>query len=269
MNASAKRRFQQIFVVISSVLSVIGCQHVEIDSSGPTIKASGPEEKQTRSLNDFDRVEAGGVFQVDVTIGPHPSVAFEAPKQLLPHLTAKINGGTLELACDTNYDLPDSAKIKAHVVATKLAGASISGAGSMVIVGKLTASSFEASTSGTASMSFSGNIDSLQVDGSGASKTALSSLVAKQVKISVSGTSECMVNGSADSAAIEASGASSVIGQFSATSATANVSGTSHASLHVTKSLTGEASGASEIAYSGQPPEIKVDTSGVSQVVHQ
>jgi hypothetical protein len=231
-----------------------------------TFRAVGPQAKQTRSVGDFDRVQAGGIYEVDIRFGSTPSVVIEAPKDLLPYLTSDISGGTLNLASNRNFNLSDNAKIKAHIVTRRLRAASISGAGKMVINGKISDGSFDASASGAASLKFSAAVDTFRLDASGAAKTTVSSLRAQHMDIQASGAAECMIDGSVGSSKIEASGSCNIKGQLTSDTAEVQTSGAAHATLRVTNALVGEASGASSINYSGRPTKVTSHTSGVGSI---
>lgn len=105
---------------------------------------------------------------------------------------------------------------------------------------------------------------SVRISGKGRSvEVVTQSLVA----LSTSGASDVVVTGEAASLFLEASGASDV----DATSLTVgdivvDVSGASDVEIRATGSVTGEASGASDVVVHGDPVEVDVDTSGNSSV---
>jgi len=233
---------------------------------GSTLWSAGPQGKQTRSLPDFDRIQAGEVYEVDVSFGSVPSVVIEAPKDLLPHMTSVVSGGTLKLSTNTNYNLSNHARIRAHVVARRLNGASISGAGKMVINGKVSANEFDAHASGAATLKMSASVNTFRLEASGSSKTDITRLGAKTLQIEASGAADCTINGNIDSSSVEANGASNIRGKLSTGGADVVTSGASHAVLNVRDSLTGEASGASSISYSGRPSRVTKHTSGVANI---
>jgi len=233
---------------------------------GATLKAVGPQGRVTKSLPDFDRIQAGGIFDVDVSLGTTPSVVVEAPQDLLPHLQASVNNGTLNLGWNVNFNLNNDEKIRAHVVTRRLRGATISGAGKMVINGKINENSFDANTSGAASLRLSASVDTFRLEATGASKAKIDDLGASNLHIQASGAAQCDIVGSVNTSSIDASGASHIQGRLVSNRAEIQTSGAAHAVLRVMTSLKGEATGASSITYSGRPSQVIVQTSGVARV---
>jgi hypothetical protein len=231
-----------------------------------TFRAVGPQVKQTRSVNDFDRVQAGGVYEVDITLGNRPSVVLEAPQDLLPHLTATVSNGTLDLGSNANFNLNGHARIKAHVVTRRLRGASISGAGKMVINGRIDEGAFDANASGAASLRLSASVDTFRLEASGAAKTNISSLGAHTLNVRASGAAECLIAGTVGQSKIDASGASDVKGGLTSGRAEVQTSGAAHAVLRVLNAISGEASGASSITFSGRPAQVDIHSTGVASV---
>jgi len=230
------------------------------------LNAKGPQTSQMRSLSDFSRIEAGDSFEVDVKLGAIPSVTIEAPKDLLSHLTSRVENGTLILDSNISYSTNGTHPIKAHVVARQLLGASISGAGKMWINSKITEDKFDAHASGAAVLKMTGAINSWEVELSGSSKAVIQAENARMIKLEASGSADCVLNGASDATSIELSGASSFGGKFTTQKADVQASGASHAKIRVLQALHGEASGASEIIYSGSPAKVVRDTSGVSTI---
>lgn len=236
---------------------------------GRRVTATGPMSSQSHSVGDFDRITAEHAFDVDVKFGSTPSVEIEAPADLLPHLTANVESGTLVLTSDSYFDIVDERNVRAHVVATHLVGASASGASEIVINGGVKVHEFEASASGAASIQLSAAVDTFRIELSGSAKAKIDALTAKTLNVQASGASDCYINGDVDSSTIDLSGSSRLGGMLSSTKAEVQASGASAANLRVRDSISGEASGASSISYSGSPVSNTVQTSGVSSVNHR
>jgi len=272
MGTSDLKRLQQIAFIAVAAFMALGFTIVQrgfteiSKKGGATLKAIGPQTKQMRSVQDFDRVQAGEIYDVDVSFGSRPSVTIEAPQDLLPHLTSDVHGGTLNLSSNVNFNLPEKSKIKAHVVTKRLVGATISGAGKMVINGRITEHTFDANASGAATLKLSANVDTFRLEASGAAKTNIDNLGAKTLRIQASGAAICKINGSASDSSIGVSGAAQVDGQLTSNSANIQTSGAAHAALRVVNSLTAEASGASNVSYSGNPGKVVQHTSGVANI---
>jgi hypothetical protein len=102
---------------------------------------------------------------------------------------------------------------------------------------------------------------------SGASKATAGDLKSDNFKLDVSGASKIKLSGEADHLDIEASGASRVeADDFKAGVVSAEASGASKILVFATDSVTANASGASNITYSGNPKNVKKNSSGASSV---
>lgn len=109
------------------------------------------------------------------------------------------------------------------------------------------------------------NIEEMEV--SGASKVNLINLDNSFLKVDVSGASKTEISGKTVNLTIETSGASKVNAEnLQAQTADVDSSGASSVSVNVSGSLKADASGASNISYSGNPQNIEKDTSGAGKV---
>src|SRR5580698_10230334 len=128
MEQSQLKRLQIISFFAVAAFLALGCsimaRGVAYFAQG-NFRANGPDAKQSRSVPSFNKVEAGGVFEVDISIGAHNSLTFEAPRDLLPHLTSHVQNGALSLGIDTRFSTSHGQKIKAHIVVSHLKAASI------------------------------------------------------------------------------------------------------------------------------------------------
>jgi hypothetical protein len=110
-------------------------------------------------------------------------------------------------------------------------------------------------------------IDHLDV--SGASKVSLAGAKNSELGIDMSGASKLKLEGETSELNIEVSGASSIDAEsLQSKTATVDASGASKVAVFVTQRLNSEASGASNIQYSGNPANVEKKTSGASSV-HQ
>lgn len=107
------------------------------------------------------------------------------------------------------------------------------------------------------------------IDVSGASHVSLSGVKNSSLDIDTSGASKVKIEGETAAVTIGVSGASSIDAEsLKAQTATVEASGASKVNVFVTERLKSDASGASKIAYSGNPTSVEKNTSGASSV-HQ
>ncbi len=90
------------------------------------------------------------------------------------------------------------------------------------------------------------------------------------MRMRASGASTVEITGSTGPLDVEASGASTVrLANFTSADTRVNASGASNITVNASGKLTGEASGASSVRYTGSPASVQVDTSGASSVKQQ
>ena len=269
MGTSHLKRLQILLFLSVATFLAMGCSLMSrgIGLVGQDrIKAFGPFSKQTRSVPDFEKVEAGQVFDVDISFGPHPSVTLEAPKNLLPHLTTNVSNGQLSLGSDIQYSMTKNDKVKAHVVVSHLKGVSISGAGRMVVRGSVSEPNFSAEASGASTLSLSANVTNFKLDLDGAAKATIGSLNAQSLDLQASGAADLTIKGRVGTSKIEADGAANIRGKsLTIDRADVQSSGAANVDLRVVSDLKADASGASNIRYTGNP-KTRRDTSGVANI---
>ena len=108
--------------------------------------------------------------------------------------------------------------------------------------------------------------DRLQVQQAGMSHLRLNGNYGT-LKLSLAGPCRTTATGHADDLSLDAAGASELAGaNLQTRTANVNLVGACKARLNVSETLTGEAVGASEVAYSGHPKTVKVDTIGASSL---
>lgn len=102
---------------------------------------------------------------------------------------------------------------------------------------------------------------------SGASSGNLTNVKADDLGLKASGASKIKIGGTANELKAEASGASTIDAENLKTeSAEVNASGASKTYVSANKDLDAEASGASKIVYTGEPKNLKQNSSGASSI---
>ncbi len=105
------------------------------------------------------------------------------------------------------------------------------------------------------------------LDVSGASNAIVTSVKADSLKLEASGASEIKLDGEARALESEASGASSIEAEaLRVENADVEVSGASDTTVSAINELKADASGASTIYYTGEPKNIKENSSGASSI---
>jgi hypothetical protein len=207
------------------------------------------EETETRSLDGFDGVAVSG--GIDLTVRQGDTFRVEVTADDLADVITEVSGGTLEIKRPRTNGFfnwgnwGDSGSVE--VTLPKLVELTASGGS-------------EVRTAGT----FSG--DRLELVASGGSDLAIEIAVGI-LQLTASGGSDIRVSGSARSANVQSSGGSDLNASgLTVDEANVQSSGGSDLSIAVRDSLVANASGGSDISYTGEPRTVNVNASGGGDV---
>ncbi|MFN8346627.1 MAG: head GIN domain-containing protein [Spirosomataceae bacterium] len=206
------------------------------------------DDRITRNfdLKGFDRLSLGSAFEINVTKGSH-SVKVEGRKQDIEDLEADVNGGKLRVRYKDSHGWGRNRKrVTVTISMPTLKGLDLSGATTSKISGFT-------------------DLDKLDLDISGASKSEIQ-VKAQSIVMDISGASTINLIGSANRIEGEISGATSLRAyDFQVKDAFLDVSGASSIKVSVSGKLEVEASGASSVRYRGTA-SVRSSTSGASSV---
>lgn len=192
-------------------------------SFGSGIKGSGVAAIEARDITDFNSVDVGGVFQVEITAQKDFAVEVEADDNLLQYIETEISGETLRITSDKR--LNPSSPIRIRISAPDIERIKSSGA-SKVSLNDLKNSELTVDTSGVSKVTLAGQTANLTVDVSGASHIDAENLAAENANIDASGASHVSVN-VLNELRSDASGASKIRYTGSPKSVEKNTSGAS------------------------------------------
>lgn len=219
-----------ILSLIGTAIAILGLQsgcHVNINLGGETLVGSGVSITETRETEPFTGFSVGGAIKVEATIGETQAVEVSGDDNIVPLVTTEVSGGVLKIQTEHNGRLKTEQPLLVKIVATELDNVEISGACEVDVDG-LSGSGFDAEVSGASTLTLSGSCERLSADVSGASTLHGEALQANE--------------------------------------ATVNASGASSVRVKASESIRGEASGASSVKYSGDPQNVKLESSGASSV---
>jgi hypothetical protein len=192
---------------------------------GSKIKGSGNLTTSSRNVSNFKGVEVGGIINVEIKRSEKLSVVIEADDNILPLIKTEVSNGVLEISTRKRFKTPNNITVK--ISAPDINSVDTSGVANVVYEGVET-DSLSLESSGASKISVSGNVGSLTVDMSGASRVKAVALKANKANIDGSGASSARVD--------------------------------------VTSSLVSDLSGASSLTYSGSPAELKKSISGGASI---
>jgi len=171
------------------------------------VSGSGNVTTEKRDVTDFQEIEVGGVFEVEVTAQKDFSVEIEADDNLLPLIKTEVSGGVLRL--ETEKRISTKNPIRVRISAPNIENLNISGA-SKVSLANLKNENLQIDSSGASKIIVAGETENLTVDVSGASKIDAENLKSENASIDASGASKVSVF-VANELKSDASGASSII----------------------------------------------------------
>lgn len=204
-------------------------------------------QSRTFDLKNFDRLDLGHAFQIDVRQGSTFKITAQGEQKDLDDLEANVSGNTLKIRFREARKWNNrQERVRIAITMPTLRGLNLSGATQSTVEGF-------------------NNLNEVDLDISGASSSRIA-LTAKKVNLDVSGASSVTLTGKANQMEGDISGATSFrASEFEVGNARIEVSGASTAKLFVTNGLVADASGASSVRYRGKA-SVQANTSGASSV---
>ena len=154
------------------------------------VRGNGRVKDQSRTIMEFDKIDAGGAFTLNVKVGPSPSLKITAEENLINYIRTNVKGNTLVI--DTKKNISPRKEIYIEITTPTLRAVDVSGANNITVYG-IRGSDFEVDVSGAGNVNLSGEVDRFRVDLSGAGSINARELKAKDVRVSVSGAASADV----------------------------------------------------------------------------
>lgn len=213
-----------------AIVSIAGCG-ISVNWDGPTVAGSGNIVSEYRTLAEFDRIEVGGDFDVEVEVGEAQSIRLTGDDNLLPLVETKVRGDELEIDYDGSYRSRDDIKIA--ITVPRLSAIHSSGSSDVNVTGVRSAA-FDAAVSGSSELWVEGDFGDLEAN--------------------VSGSGEITMAGTADDIDANVSG-SGELDLFSVPTRTARVvvTGSGEVGLDVKENLRATVTGSGDVHYTGDP----------------
>jgi hypothetical protein len=162
--------------------------------AGCMTRGSGTEQRESRQSDAFTEIEAGGVFDVRVTVGPEASIEIIGDDNIVPLVHTEVTGDRLHIGSEGN--ISPKLDLVVNITTPSLQRLRSSGAGSVRVEG-LRGDTFELDASGASKVHLAGEVETLELEQSGAGNVDAASLQARTVRADLSGA------GSADVLASE------------------------------------------------------------------
>jgi len=232
-------------LLLVPLLVLTGCLNF---SGWQTVRGSGTISTENREVSGFDHVSVSGSGELVLVQGEEESVTIEADDNLLPLIRTEVSQGGLFIG-PRNVNLHPTQTIVYRVKLKNLRGLELSGSVRA-----------EADTIKT---------DRLALSITGSGKMQLARLDTGALSAHISGSGTTTASGRAERQDIHISGSGNHEAfELKSSQAKVNISGSGHASLWVTDSLSARISGSGRVGYRG---DARVDShiSGSGRVHHQ
>lgn len=201
------------------------------------------DNKTELKIEDFDKVEIGSFFKVNLYPSETGKVVFDASEQNQKRITPSVKNKTLTLDYDANgYSPSDKNKVEVDIYYTTLKSISATGISEVYASKPIENAVVKLKCSGASTMEAKVKVEELYSDFSGAVTVKLS--------------------GAATRHFLDASGAANIKAYGLKTQTTeASVSGASMAYVEATKKLSGSVSGVAKLQYDNEAEEMEINNS--------
>jgi hypothetical protein len=250
-----------VTILIAALLISIICAGCE-----GVVKGSGDLETKQYAFSDFDRVDVGYAFEVEIDQSSSYSISITADDNLFEYIQVTKDGETLKIGLKRIINLgPVTLEVK--VTLPHLRGLEFSGATRGTVSGFSSTENLDFQVSGASSLELvDTSASDVKFEVSGASKVT-GDIVASDADFIISGATSIQLEGSAIDIIVDASGASRVkLAAFMVDNADVTLSGASSCTVNLDGKLDANLSGASELEYIGEPTMGIINTSGGSSL---
>ena len=185
-----RSRYSGLATLVAVTMMLAAGQAAAFSFGKNVIEGSGDMETRTLDLKEFDAINVGGAFELDITLGDEQKVIMTIDDNLWDNLEVEVSGSTLEIGWDKSCSPEGDCRVE--IVVRKLEEVDIHGAAE-VEIRNFHGDSFSFDVSGAAELEMDGTVDKLDINVSGAGDIDTRNLKAKSVKVSVSGAGEAKV----------------------------------------------------------------------------
>lgn len=200
------------------------------------------QTSETRNLSGFTKINAEGAAEIVITQGEF-SVKVAGAENEMKNLITDVSGNTLNISTKGNIN----EDLKVYVSFKTLDALYTSGAAYIK-----SDSTF--------------NADKIELTASGASKIKLD-VLCKEIKSNVTGAASIVLTGATENHSALVSGASSLKAyKLSTINTNITCSGAASAKINVNQKFAANASGASSLKFTGNPPDKLINISGTADV---
>jgi hypothetical protein len=221
---------------------------------------------KNREVGDFTAISASNAAKVIVKSGESNTCRITLDSNLQKDFIAEVENGVLRLGFKSGAGILRFGKLEVTVTTPRLSGVKGSGASSFLIEDEFEDKEFKADLSGASKLQGRLNYEIVGIEASGASIVDVEGAFGA-IAINISGSSHLNISGKAAAVIGEVSGSSRLSADdLVMAEADLQVSGASRVRLgEVSKSVSADLSGSSQMAYAGDAKVLKKSLSGSSR----
>ena len=154
------------------------------------IRGDGDLQTLTREIDNFDKVDVSGNFEVEIEVGQPRNLVIIAENNLQDFIKTYVKRNTLFIS--TKKNLKPTEELRIQISIPYLNGIECSGVNDVFAKG-IDADNFYIDLSGAGSIDIKGNARTLKIDVSGAADLRAKELLTENIKIDVSGAANASV----------------------------------------------------------------------------
>lgn len=263
-------------LVILAVLCTLSCQ------AEKKIKGNGVKKTRTIELAAFDKIQYSGniewsdasrhgekapVFEYTVEQGPS-SLQVTLDENLYPYLNIQAKQGKLSVKVRENVRICPTVFI-VRGSSEGLTELQASGSMDFVLKSPLSGNELSVKASGATDiyMKLPVRYTKFNLNASGASDISVKDLECRDIECYTSGSSDVTLGGKAVNGILKASGSADIAAyKLKVEKMECSASGSADVEVYVTQQINARASGSGDIAYKGNPSNVKCHESGSGEI---
>ena len=275
-----------LFITLAGCAIIVVPEDGNIRTSfgGPMVIGNGQSVVERRDIGSLDGIDINGALQVEVRVGPAPSLQVEGDSNLLPQLHTEASGGTLRVWTSGSFRTDNPLRVV--YTTPKLRDLNANGSGRLEISG-LNGGPLNLSLNGSRAVQLAGSVGRLdaRLNGSGGLNASALESGATAVRLNGSGRLDLgRINGETLNLELRGSGAARASGSVRSVKVTLQGSGSAdlagltsqHAELSangsgdisaaVTGSLVADANGSGRVTVYGNPSQRNISGKRVTVI---
>lgn len=232
------------------VLGLIALTTIQAQAQwGKKVKGNGEVTTITRQVGNYDQVNVGGFFDVELVYGDEGTITIQGESNLLDYLITEVNRDALKVKVKKGANLKPSKNktITITVPFRDLDAVTLAGSGDVISKDVIKTSDFKTAVAGSGDL--------------------IVSIEATTIEASVAGSGDLTLKGSSNSVAYSVAGSGDIhASDLKAENADARVAGSGDIKLNCSSYLKARVSGSGDIEFSGNPSKQDTKVSGSGDI---